>query len=59
VVGAPARPDLHRGCDPDGLVEWVGLQVRSPRWWTATYHMLVMAAASACFISAVINGHSG
>jgi uncharacterized membrane protein len=42
-----------------GLVEWLGLQARSPRWWTATYHMVVMAAASVCFVIAVINGHSG
>jgi uncharacterized membrane protein len=42
-----------------GLVEWLGLQFGSPRWWTATYHMLVMAAATVFLVTAVITGHSG
>jgi uncharacterized membrane protein len=42
-----------------GVVEWVGLQARSQRWWTATYHMVVMAVATTCFVVATIHGHSG
>ena len=42
-----------------GVVEWIGLTPRSPRWWTATYHMVVMAAGTACFVVATIHGHPG
>ena len=40
-----------------GLVDWLSITRRSPLWWTATWHMLVMLSATVFFALAAIFGH--
>jgi uncharacterized membrane protein len=40
-----------------GLADWLSITWRSPLWWTATWHMLSMLGATACFALAAIFGH--
>lgn len=40
-----------------GFVDWFSISWGSPLWKTATIHMLVMAAASACFLVAAVWGY--
>src|SRR3954454_15991223 len=42
-----------------GLVDWLSITWRSPLWWTATWHMLVMVTATVLFGLAAIFGHAG
>ena len=42
-----------------GLAEWLSITWRSPLWWTATWHMLVMVSATVFFGLAAIFGHDG
>jgi uncharacterized membrane protein len=40
-----------------GLIDWLGISWRTPLWWTATWHMLSMLTATACFALAAVFGH--
>jgi uncharacterized membrane protein len=40
-----------------GLLDWLTITWRSPLWWTATWHMLVMVSATVFFGLAAIFGH--
>jgi uncharacterized membrane protein len=40
-----------------GLADWLTISWRSPLWWTATWHMLVMVSATVFFGLAAIFGH--
>ena len=40
-----------------GLADWLQITWRSPLWWTATWHMLSMLAATVFFALTVIVGH--
>jgi uncharacterized membrane protein len=40
-----------------GLVDWLSITWRSPLWWTATWHMLSMLAATGLFALAAAFGH--
>jgi hypothetical protein len=40
-----------------GLLDWLQITWRSPLWWTATYHMLVMVSATVFFAIAAAIGH--
>lgn len=42
-----------------GLVDWLGITWRTPLWWTATWHLLVMVTATVFFGLAAIFGHAG
>jgi uncharacterized membrane protein len=42
-----------------GLADWLTITWRSPLWWTATWHMLVMVTATVFFGLAAIFGHDG
>ena len=42
-----------------GLADWLSITWRSPLWWTATWHMLVMVSATVFFGLAAIFGHDG
>ena|SRR5438105_4287906 len=42
-----------------GLADWLTITWRSPLWWTATYHMLVMVTATLFFALTAIFGHGG
>jgi uncharacterized membrane protein len=42
-----------------GLADWLQITWRSPLWWTATWHMLVMVSATVFFGLAAIFGHAG
>jgi uncharacterized membrane protein len=42
-----------------GLADWLRITWRSPLWWTATWHMLVMVTATVFFGLAAIFGHAG
>jgi uncharacterized membrane protein len=42
-----------------GLADWLTITWRTPLWWTATYHMLVMVTATVIFAVTAIVGHSG
>jgi uncharacterized membrane protein len=40
-----------------GLVDWLKLTRRTPLWWTATYHLIVMVSATVFFGIAALTGH--
>ncbi len=40
-----------------GLADWLTITWRSPLWWTATWHMLSMLAATAFFALTAVFGH--
>ncbi len=40
-----------------GIADWVRITTRSPLWWSATWHALVMVTATVCFGIAAIVGH--
>jgi uncharacterized membrane protein len=40
-----------------GLLDWLTIKWRSPLWWTATWHMLVMITATVLFALTAIFGH--
>jgi len=40
-----------------GLADWLSITWRSPLWWTATWHMLSMLAATGFFALAAAFGH--
>jgi uncharacterized membrane protein len=42
-----------------GLADWLQISRRTPLWWTATWHMLVMVTATVFFGLAAIFGHDG
>ena len=42
-----------------GLADWLQITWRSPLWWTATWHMLVMVTATVFFGLAAVFGHAG
>jgi len=42
-----------------GLADLLQITWRSPLWWTATWHMLVMVTATVFFGLAAIFGHAG
>src|ERR671936_3189086 len=42
-----------------GLADWLTITPRTPLWWTATWHMLVMVSATVFFGIAAIVGHDG
>ena len=42
-----------------GLADWLQITRRTPLWWTATWHMLVMVTATVFFGIAAILGHDG
>jgi uncharacterized membrane protein len=42
-----------------GLADWLTITWRTPPWWTATWHLLVMVTATVFFALAAILGHSG
>ncbi len=43
---------------PTALADWLTITWRSPPWWTATWHPLVMVVATVFFGLAAIFGHS-
>jgi uncharacterized membrane protein len=42
-----------------GLADWLTITWRTPLWWTATWHLLVMVTATVFFGLAAIFGHDG
>jgi uncharacterized membrane protein len=42
-----------------GLADWLTITWRTPLWWTATWHLLVMVSATVFFGLAAIFGHDG
>ena len=42
-----------------GFVDWLGIEWRSPLWWTATWHMSSMLTATVFFLIAALVGHDG
>jgi uncharacterized membrane protein len=42
-----------------GLADWLTITRRTPLWWTATYHLLVMVTATVFFLLAAVLGHGG
>ena len=42
-----------------GFADWLGIEWRSPIWWTATWHMCSMLTATVFFLIAALVGHSG
>jgi uncharacterized membrane protein len=42
-----------------GLIDWITITWGTPRWRTATFHMLVMLIATLLFVLAAIVGYDG
>jgi uncharacterized membrane protein len=42
-----------------GFLDWLQITWRTPLWWTATWHMLVMLTATVCFAISAAWGHAG
>jgi uncharacterized membrane protein len=42
-----------------GFADWLSITPRTPLWWTATWHLTVMVAATVLFGLAAIFGHAG
>lgn len=40
-----------------GLADWLTISWRTPLWWTATWHMVSMLVATACFALTAVFGH--